>query len=163
MLKNAFLYRIALHELKKQPFSASQKVFVYRKLYALPSKASRFCNQNTAHSNNFLLSSKAAFFTYKKPFFCTSLSLQISKTAHSHKPKALLLHKTFLNCHPKQLFFALRCPFQPPLTYCPPKNTAILLIFALTPYAVKPEPRTDSNHCRRCPAKLQLFAKPVTG
>ena len=27
MLKNAFLYRAALHELKKQPFSANQKVF----------------------------------------------------------------------------------------------------------------------------------------
>ena len=35
-------------------------------------------------------------------------------------------------------------------------------MFALTPCAVKPEPRTDSNHCRRYPAKLQLFAKPVT-
>ena len=81
---------------KKLFFSAKQKVFVYSKLYALPSKASRFRNQKTAHSNNFLLSSKAAFFTYKKPFFCTRL----------------------FYCHPKQLFFALRCPFQRPLTYC---------------------------------------------
>ena len=31
------------------------------------------------------------------------------------------------------------------------KNTAVLLIFALTPCAVKPERRTDSNHCRRYP------------
>ena len=56
MLKKAFLYRIALYELKKQPFSAYQKISIYRKHYALPSKASRFRNQNTACSNNFLLS-----------------------------------------------------------------------------------------------------------
>ena len=100
MLKKAFLFRFALHELKKQPFSANQKLSIYRKLYALPPKASRFRNQNIACSNSFLLSSKTAFFTYKnlsfaqavpcwfqnlpiftnqKPFFCTNLSLLLSK------------------------------------------------------------------------------------
>ena len=39
--------------------------------------------------------------------------------------------------------------FHPAITYCPPKNTAILLSFALTPYAVKPERRTDSKPFRR--------------
>ena len=39
--------------------------------------------------------------------------------------------------------------FCPAITYCPPKNTAILLSFALTPYAVKPERRTDSKPFRR--------------
>ena len=37
----------------------------------------------------------------------------------------------------------------PAITYCPPKNDAVLLISALTPYAVKPEPRTDSKPFRR--------------
>ena len=88
-----------MHELKKQPFSANQKVFFCRKLYALPSKASRFRNQNTACLNHFLLSSKAAF-------LCA---------------KSLLFAQTFPYCHPKQSFSALRSPFQPPLTYCPQK------------------------------------------
>ena len=99
MLKNAFLYRIALYELKKFAFFAYQKISICRKLYALPSKASRFRNQNTAHSNNFLLSAKAAF-------LCA---------------KSLLFSQTFPYCHPKQSFSTLRCPFQPPLTYCPQK------------------------------------------
>ena len=77
-------------------FSAKQKVFVYRKLYALPSKVSRSNNQNTAHSNSFLLSTKAAF-------LCT---------------KSLLFTQTFSYCYPKLLFSTLHLPFIPPLTYC---------------------------------------------
>ena len=161
MLKNAFLYRIALHELKKQPFSANQKVFFCRKLYALLLKASRFRKQNTACSNNFLLSSKAAFLRQKafiilKPFLAGFKNRPFSQT------KSLSFTQILPYCHPKQPFSTLRFPFQRPLTYCPPKNTAVLLISALNPYAVKPEPRTDSNHCRRYPAKLQLFTEPVT-
>ena len=95
-LKKVFLYRIALHELKKQSFSAKQKFSIYRKLYVLPSKASRFRNQNTACSNNFLLSSKTAF-------LCA---------------KSLLFAQTFPCCYPKQSFSALRLPFARPLTYC---------------------------------------------
>ena len=83
---------------------------------------------------------KSAFFTNQKLFFCTNLSLLQSKVTLFHPPPPI---RTTLN-----LLFA--------------KNTAILLISALTPCAVKPERRTDSNHCRRYPAKLQLFAKPVT-
>ena len=148
----------ALHELKKQPFSAKQKVFVYRKLYALPSKAYRFHNQNTAIRTTlycpqkppflrtkafllhkpFLAGFKNHLFTYKKPFirtnlselppkailFCppqpipTALNLLSAKNFHFHKPKVFLLHKSFLNCYPKQLFSTLHLPFAPPLTYC---------------------------------------------
>ena len=39
--------------------------------------------------------------------------------------------------------------FHPAITYCPPKDTAILFISALTPYAVTPEPCTDSKPLRR--------------
>ena len=99
-LKKAFLYWLALYELKKQPFSAKQKFSICRKLDALPSKASRFRNQKTAHSNNFLLSSKTAFHV-QKTFFCTNISFLPSKAILS----------------------TLRSPFQPPLTYCPQKNS----------------------------------------
>jgi hypothetical protein len=39
MLKKAFLYRIALHELKNCSFPQTKKFFVSRKLYELHSKA----------------------------------------------------------------------------------------------------------------------------
>ena len=83
---------------------------------------------------------KPPFFTFKKPFIHTNLSL--------FPPKITLF------CPPP--------PLSTPLNLLFAKNTAVLLLFALNPYAVKPERRTDSNHCRRYPAKLQLFAKPVT-
>ena len=89
MLKKAFLYRIALHEPKKQPFFANQKVFFCRKLYALLSKA--------------------AFFTFKKPFIRTNLSL--------FPPKITLF------CPPP--------PLSTPLNLLFAKNTAVLLLFAL--------------------------------
>ena len=160
MLKNSFLYRIALHELKKYAFSANQKVFFCRKFYELHSKP--FLRTKTSFARTFLrcpqktpiftnqkfffcrklyeLSSKAAFFTYKKPFIRTNLSL--------FPPKITLF------CPPPPIRTTLNLLFA--------KNAAVLLLSALTPYAVKPERRTDSNHCRRYPAKLQLFAKPVT-
>ena len=42
MLKNAFLYRVALHELKKFAFPANQKPFICTNLSFLPSKATLF-------------------------------------------------------------------------------------------------------------------------
>ena len=161
VLKKAFLYRIALHELKKLFFSANQKFSIYRKLYALPSKASRFRKQNTACLNHFLLSSKTAFFTYKNLSFAQAFPCRFQKPPifTNQKPcfctnLSLLLSKAILFCPP--------LPISTPLNLLFAKNTAVLLLFALNPYAVKPERRTDSNHCRRYPAKLQLFAKPVT-
>ena len=86
----------------------------------------------------FLAGFKNHLFTYKKPFirtnlselppkailFCppqpipTALNLLSAKNFHFHKPKVFLLHKSFLNCYPKQLFSTLHLPFAPPLTYC---------------------------------------------
>ena len=74
MLKNAFLYRVALHELKKQPFSAKQKFSIYRKLYELHSKP----------------------LSYAQKLFCTCLSSLSAKNPHFHKTKAVLLPKLFL-------------------------------------------------------------------
>ena len=83
---------------------------------------------------------KQPFSTKQKHFFFTNLSI--------------LLSKAILFCPP--------LPISTPLNLLFAKNAAVLFLFALTPCAVKPERRTDSNHCRRYPAKLQLFAKPVT-
>ena len=160
MLKNAFLYRVALHDLKKQPFSAKQKVFVYSKLYALLSKASRFRNQKTAHSNNFLLSSKTAFLRIKN-FLLHKPFLACFKNRPFLQTKSFSFAQTFL-LPPKATLFHPPLPIPTILNLLFAKNTAVLLLFALISYAVKPERRTDSNHCRRYPAKLQLFTKPVT-
>ena len=73
---------------KKIPIFTNQKVFFCRKLYELPSKA--------------------AFFTYKKPFIRTNLSL--------------LLFKATLFCPPLPIRTTLNLLFA--------KNTAVLLIFA---------------------------------
>ena len=104
MLKNTFLYQVVLHELKKQPFSAKQKVFVYRKLYALPSKTARFLNQNIACSNHFLLSSKTAFsrtktFLLHKPFLAGFKNHPFSQTKNLSFAESL---RTVLK---KQLFY----------------------------------------------------------
>ena len=86
----------------------------------------------------------------KKFFFCSKL-YELSSKAAFLRTKSLLFAQTFPYCYPKQLFSTLHIPFALSLTYCPPKNTAVLLISALNSYAVKPERRTDSNHCRRYP------------
>ena len=134
MLKNAFLYRVALYEPKNCSFPQ---------------------NKRFSFTESFTNFTQSRFLTHKN-FFCTCLSLLVSKTAHFHKPKAFLSHRPFLDCYPKHPFSTLHLPFAPPLTYCPPKNTAVLLISALTPCAVKPESRTDSNHCRRYPEKCSF-------
>ena len=118
-----------MHELKKQPFSANQKFSIYRKLYGLHSKpflrtkfllhvpffAVRkkipiFTNQKVFFCRKlYAFPSKAAFFTYKKPFIRTNLSL--------FPPKITLF------CPPPPLPTTLNLLFA--------KNTAVLLLFAL--------------------------------
>ena len=138
MLKNAFLYRIALHELKKRLFRES-KNFISRNFTNFTQ--SRFLRTKTSFARTFLrCPQKIPIFTNQKSFFCTNFFLFPPKATLFRPPPPI---RTTLN-----LLFA--------------KNTAVLLISNLISYAVKPERRTDSNHCRRYPAKLQLFAKPVT-
>ena len=67
-----------------------------------------------------------------------------------HKSKPFDSHKPFL-LPPKATLFHPPPPIRTTLNLLFAKNTAVLLLLALIPYAVKPEPRTDSNHCRRCP------------
>jgi hypothetical protein len=90
--EKSFSFSVALHELKKFAFFANQKFSTYRKFYALPSKASRFRNQNTACLNYFLLSAKTAFSHTKnllvhKPFLVAIQSIPFLPSAsHSHNP-----------------------------------------------------------------------------
>ena len=66
------------------------------------------------------------------------------------------MHKPFLKLLSKATLFHPPPPIPPPLNLLFAKNTAILFHFALNPYAVKPESRTDSNHCRRYPENLRF-------
>ena len=116
-LKNAFLYRIALHELKKLFFSANQKFSFYRKLYKLHSKPFFTHKKLLLH---------VPFFAVRKnfPFLQTkSLSFAQTFTNCPQKPpflraKSLSFAQTFSYSYPKQPFSTLRLPFQRPLTYC---------------------------------------------
>ena len=64
------------------------------------------------------------------------------------EPKAFLLHRPFFTI-PSNPFLPSISHSHPAITYCPPKNDAVLFIFALNPHAVTPEPRTDSKPFRR--------------
>ena len=139
MLKKAFLYRVALYELKKFAFFAYQKISICRKLYALSSKASRFRNQNTACLNHFLLSSKTAF-------LCA---------------KSLLFAQTFPYSHPKLLFSTPPPPIPTTLNLLFAKNTAVLLLFALI-LCCKAGASHRFKSLPAIPGKLAVFAKPVT-
>ena len=145
---------------KKRLYHESKKIFISRKLYKLHSKPLFYAQKLLLHV----------------PFFA------IRKNSHFHKPKGFLFQKALRTVLKSRLFHVQKAVyshklslFPPKITlFCPPspistslnllfaKNTAVLLLFALNPYAVKPEPRTDSNHCRRYPATPQLFAKLVT-
>ena len=127
-LKKAFLYWVALYELKKFAFFANQKLSIYRKFYALLSKASRFRNQKTAVLTTFYCPQKPPSYV-QKPIFCTSLSLRVSKTAHFHKPKGFLLHKPLL-LPPEATLFCPPPPIRTTLNLLFAKNAAVLLMLS---------------------------------
>ena len=152
-LRNSFSLSVSFAWAKKTPFSRI-KNFISRKRCELHSKP--FLRIKTSFARAFLrCSQKIPIFTNQKPFFAQTFTNCPQKPPFL-RTKSLLFAQTFTCCYPKQLFSPLRLPFQHPLTYCPQKNTAVLLISALTPFAVKPECRTDSNHCRRYPENLRF-------
>ena len=91
---------------------------------------------------------QSRIFTHKN-FFCTYLSSLSAKISHFHKPKSFCLHKPFHIARQSNLFPPSIFHSHPAITYCPPKNDAVLFISALNPHAVTPEPRTDSKPFRR--------------
>ena len=121
-----------------------------------PQKPLVFSTKTSLVRTTFYCPQKPPFFRYKKPFIRTKISFA----------------RAFLRCPQKnpiftnqKHFFCTNLPLLPsktPLFHPPPpvhttlnllsaKTAAVLFISALTSFAVKPEPRTDSNHCRRYP------------
>ena len=84
MLKNAFLYRIALHELKKQPFFTNQKPFIRTNRSLFPPKAILFHPPLPLPTTLNLLSTKE----YSCSFNLCSKSLRC-KAGASHRFKSL--------------------------------------------------------------------------
>ena len=132
-------------------------------------------NKSFSFTDSFTLCSQ------KPLVFATKTSLVRSTFYCPQKPpfyvqKAFYLHKSFIAgfknrqfSQTKSLSFAQTFLLPSKATFfCPPppvcttlnllfvKNAAVLLLFAWTPCAVKPEPRTDSNHCRRYPEKCSF-------
>ena len=151
---------------EKNAFIANQKNFISRNftnftqslfthknffctcLSSLSEKISIYTNQKLLKA--YEPPSKAALLHTKALHFCTSLFSLSAKISHFYKPKAFLSHKPFL-LPSKATLFCPPSPLPTTLNLLFAKNTAVLLISALNPCAVKPEPRTDSNHCRRYP------------
>ena len=113
---------------QKQPFCTNLKLSFYTSFSFLSSKISRFHKPKTFHLN--------------KPF------VAILKSPPFFEPKAFHLHRPFFTI-PSNPFLPSISHSHPAITYCPPKNDAVLFIFALNPHAVTPEPRTDSKPFRR--------------
>ena len=131
--KIAFLYQVALYEPKNRLYRES-KFFHQQKTLRTSLKAT-FLRTKTSFAHAFFrCPQKFPIFTNQKFFFRTNLSL--------FPPKAILFHPP--------------PPIPTTLNLLSAKNTAILLLSALIPCAVKPERRTDSNHCRRYPEKCSF-------
>ena len=90
-----------------------------------------------------LISARQTSSFLRKPFF------SVLKRRPFLQTKSFSFVQAFPYCHPKQPFSALSFPFAPSHNLLFVKNTAILLSSALNPYAVTPEPRTDSKPFRR--------------
>ena len=74
MLKNAFLYRVTLHELKNCSFPQ---------------------NKSFPFTESFTYFAQSRFLTHKN-FFCSYLSSLSAKISNFHKPKVFLSYKPFL-------------------------------------------------------------------
>ena len=145
---------------QKIPFFTSQKPFFCRKLYELSSKAAFLRTKSLLFAQNLSeLPPKASLF-HPPPPIRTTLNLLSAKNAHFHKPKVFLLHKSFLNCYPKQSFSALHLPFAPPLILFA-KNAAVLLLFALI-LCCKAGASHRFKSLPAIPGKLPFSALPVT-
>ena len=84
-----------------------------------------------------------------KRLFILALPCMNRKSRLFHKLKMFSFVENLSCRHSKQPFSTLHLPFPPSHNLLSAKNTAVLLQSALNPYAVTPEPRTDSKPFRR--------------
>ena len=83
-------------------------------------------------------------------FLLQKISLNALKSDTLQQTKRFSFTQAFPYCpFRKKPFPPSISHLHPAITYCPLKNDAVLVISALTPYAVTPEPRTDSKPFRR--------------
>ena len=113
------------------------------------SKATNFRTPNAIHLHKpFFSVLKHQTFLQTKNFPFEQARLCYSQKPAFFAPKAFQLHKPSFIVTPSNPFPPSAALSHQAITYCPPKNDAVLLMFALTPYAVTPERRTDSKPFR---------------
>ena len=120
-----------------------------------PQKPLVFATKTPLIRTTFYCPQKPPFYVQKAFYLHKSFLAGFKKRPFS-QTKSLAFTQTFSYSHPKHSFFA-RCPFQPPLTYCPQKFP----IFTNQ----KPFIRTNLFYCHpkqtfsalRCP-----FQRPLT-
>ena len=117
----------------------SRKSRLFRKTKTVP------CAENLSKCiRKPLISARQTPSFFHKSFFSVLERHPILQT------KSISFAQSFLNYHPKQPFSTTSAALShPAITYCSPKNSVVLFIFALNPHAVTPEPRTDSKPFRR--------------
>ena len=93
---------------------------------------------------------KIGLFRKTKMFLLQKICLNALKSDTLQQTKRFSFTQAFPYCpFRKKPFPPSISHLHPAITYCPLKNDAVLVISALTPYAVTPEPRTDSKPFRR--------------
>ena len=135
MLKKAFLYRKALHELKNA-FIAKPKDFLLQKALRTVLKSRLLYVQKAFYAHNpFLMLSKATLFHPPQPI-PTDLNLLSTKISRFYKSKAFLSHKPFL-LPPKAILF------HPPLPISTPLN-----LLSTKEYSCSFDVRSTSLRCK---------------
>ena len=89
------------------------------------------------------------FAVLKKGFSLLVGFAQVKKAGLFRNQNTTYLNKPFYCSQTPPISATDTANSHPAITCCPPKNDAVLFIFALTPYAVTPERRTDSKPFRR--------------
>ena len=133
---------------RKNAFIANQKVFYYQKALRTSLKAA-FLRTKASFVRAFLRCLQKFPFSQTKSFSFAESFANCPQKPPVYVQKIFYLHKPFLVFIQSTPFPPSAFHSHPAITYCPPKNTAVLLISALTPYAVTPEHRTDSKPFRR--------------
>ncbi len=129
-------------------FSANQKVFHLQKALRFTLKSLSFSQPKHRLFEPLFIVLKNRLFTYKKLSFAQAVPCWFQKPPIFTNQKPFFCTNFFL-FPPKTTLFHPPPPIRTTLHLLFTKNTAVLLISTLISYAVKPERRTDSNHCRR--------------
>ena len=150
LIKGFSLYRLPLHGLKTPTFFASKSFSFAEDLPKHPSKATLFRIPKAFHLHTpFFAVLKRHPILQTKSFSFAQAFLRCPQKFPVSINQKFSIYTGLSLLHPRNPFPPSISHSHPAITYCPPKNNAVLFISALNPYAVTPEYRTDSKPFRR--------------